>query len=378
MTDNLPMGPGATQERLVFRSDALEVISHPGDSDFLLITFSEMGMRANGRHWWAAPVARKHGIAALGFVATRPNWFPEATVAAAAAAPAVAGILGAFRQRLAYGFSMGGHAAIRHAPLLGAGAVLAIAPQWSIDPDDTREGDSRFARHFDPLVNRGMRIGPQHGADHTYMIFDPRDSSDLWNAARIADAVSHAIPVHARSTGHWTAAALADSDAAGRMFAAAIAGDARALRRAVADARRRWHRRPLVLGRQIARLRPRVALRIAERYAGTTDGVEQRMIVEGAADALLGRGTLEEAEAAARLALGLDAKSHFALMILAEVAFRRGDGAQAVALARQSVALTPASPGAHLRLAAFLRRTGQAEAAEAARSRGLELQKARA
>lgn len=370
-----PARPGSWPEReaSVFRSRDLEVIAHPGASRFLMITFAELGMRADGRRWWAAAVARRLGIPALGFVATGPNWFPEDAVAAAVAAPAVAAILDAHPLRITYGFSMGGHAAIRHARALGAEASLAIAPQWSIDPTDTGMQDRRFQRHFDPARNAGMRIAPTHAAGRTYILLDPHEPADNWHCARIRDAIPRAVMIPVRATGHWISAALAGSETARSLLAGALAGDEAAIRQAIASKRRNWRRRPFVLARQLARRRPGLALRIVD--GRPTDGLEADLgvILERAAEGFLRDGRLDAAEAAAARALALAPDSSHATGLLAEAALRKGEKERAVELARRSAELAPASPGARFRLAAFLRRTGQSDLALEEQRRGEDL-----
>jgi hypothetical protein len=354
----------AVTERLLHRSACLEVLWHPGDADFLLITFAEMGMRANGSRWWAAPVARKLGLPALGFVAARPNWYPVPAVAAALADPAVRGILAQHDRRLTYGFSMGGYAATRFGSMLGATAALAIAPQWSISPADTGGADNRFGRYFDATLHDAMAIGPSHGADRIFVVVDPAAPGDRWNAARILSALPQAEPIAARGTGHWTASALAGTQDALGMFRSALDGDAERLRRIIGEKRRRWLRRPHVLARQVAPGRPDVALRLLRR--GSPSNEDAVAILALVAQAMLSQGRFAEARTTAAEAVGLDAASPRARSLLAEAAYRSGATADGIALARELVARFPASAGARAQLERMLRRSRPALAEDAA------------
>lgn len=324
-------------------------------------------MRADGKRWWAAPVARQLGLPALGFVATRPNWFPAGCMQAALAAPAIVKILAAYRRRITYGFSMGGYAAARFAAEVGAGVSIAIAPQSTIDPSETATHDRRFSRFHDPVLHAGMRMAPEHGAGRTYIIFDPREAADRWNADRIGGVLPDVVTVHARSTGHWTASALASSATSGAMFAGALAGDAAAIRAAVGGRRRVWARRPLVLARQLCLTRPGLALSLAEAQPVQGNETDFRAIFELTAEGFLRKGDLDGAESAALRAVSLTPDSSHAVAMLAEAALRKGQNERALVLARNSVDLAPNSAGAHFRLAAFLRRTGQPEVAEEVR-----------
>lgn len=132
---------------LVYADENLEVIHRRGSSPYLLVTFNEMEMQANGSRFWGQRFCEKAGIAALGFISRRPNWFPAASVVAAveAAAP----ILAEAPERILYGHSQGGYAALRYRRRLGASVAVAFCPQISIDPK-TVPFDNRFVRHFAP------------------------------------------------------------------------------------------------------------------------------------------------------------------------------------------------------------------------------------
>ena len=65
---------------LVFSDENLEVIHRPGSSPYLLVTFNEMEMKANGSRFWGQRFCEKIDISALGFISRRPNWFPAASV----------------------------------------------------------------------------------------------------------------------------------------------------------------------------------------------------------------------------------------------------------------------------------------------------------
>ena len=359
-------GPGAEpvgQERVVFRSADLEAILRPGTSDFLLITFSEMGMRPNGRHWWGRAVAERHGMAALGFVAQTPNWFPEDALRAALASGPVRDFIGQYSRRVTYGFSMGGYAALRHARALGATASLALAPQWSIDPAETGRNDPRFHRFFDAVRHAAMRIEGAHLAERSYVVIDPREAADLWNADRIVERASECRVLHARGTGHRTAEALAGGAATAQALVGALEADPRKIMVSLGGRRRSWPRRAFVLARQLAQRRPDLALRIV---AGRepVHKADLRLVLEGAAEGFLRAADFGRAERAARRAFSVDGTSSHAAGLLAMALAGEGRMNEALECARMSVQLAPGSPGARHRLAVLLRRLGAVDEAE--------------
>ncbi|MDW5316012.1 hypothetical protein [Rhizobium sp. PL01] len=189
----------------VFSDDNLEVIHRPGSSPYLLITFNEMEMKANGSRYWGQRFCDKADISVLGFISRRPNWFPAASIVKAveAAAP----ILHAAPERVLYGHSQGGYAALRYRRRFNANVAIAFCPQVSIDPKAV-PFDGRFARHFSAGLHAGMGIAPDHAAGRAYLFFDPFHAVDHSHAVRIAalQNKTHLVPVH--MTGHGTVRAF--------------------------------------------------------------------------------------------------------------------------------------------------------------------------
>src|SRR3954468_18319014 len=76
-SDSLPaISAEEAASGVVFRTAGVECLYRDRGSDTLLVTFNEMGMKANGRDCWAAAPAKKLGLSIFGFVSTHPNWFP--------------------------------------------------------------------------------------------------------------------------------------------------------------------------------------------------------------------------------------------------------------------------------------------------------------
>ncbi len=138
---------------LIYSDENIEVIHRAGSSRYLLVTFNEMEMQANGSRFWAQRFCEKADIAALGFISRRPNWFPAASIVKAvdAAQP----ILRAAPERVLYGHSQGGYAALRYRRRFDATVAIAFCPQASIDPNAV-PFDRRFTRHFSPKLHTNM------------------------------------------------------------------------------------------------------------------------------------------------------------------------------------------------------------------------------
>ncbi|WP_426129115.1 hypothetical protein [Pararhizobium sp. PWRC1-1] len=218
----------------VFSDENLEVIHRAGTSPYLLITFNEMEVMANGSRFWGQRFCEKADISALGFISRRPNWFPAASVVKAveAAAP----ILHTAPERVLYGHSQGGYAALRYRRRFNADVAIAFCPQVSIDPKAV-PFDGRFARHFSPDLHCNMGIAPDHAAGRAYLFFDPFHAVDCQHAIRISmrQEKTHLVPVP--MTGHGTVRAFTGTARALSLIEACRRDDLPALRPLVRAAR---------------------------------------------------------------------------------------------------------------------------------------------
>jgi hypothetical protein len=192
-----------------------------------------MEMQANGSRFWGQRFCEKADITALGFISRRPNWFPAASMAKASVAAAP--MLRQASERILYGHSQGGYAALRYRRLLDADVAIAFCPQISIDPGAV-PFDGRFTSHFAPSLHEDMEIAPVHAAGRAYVFHDPFHAVDREHAQRIAalQERTRLIPVH--MTGHGTVRAFAGTARGLALVEACRANDVpglRALARAV-------------------------------------------------------------------------------------------------------------------------------------------------
>lgn len=194
---------------MIYSDDDIEVIYRPGSSPYLLVTFNEMEMLANGSRFWGQRFCEKADIAALGFISRRPNWFPAASIikAVAAAAP----ILRAASERILYGHSQGGYAALRYRRRFDATVAIAFCPQISINPE-TVSFDGRFKRHFVPGLHANMGIAHDHAAGRAYLFYDPFHAVDRRHAEEIATLQAETRLVPVPMTGHGTVRAFAGTE----------------------------------------------------------------------------------------------------------------------------------------------------------------------
>lgn len=175
-----------TQSSLLYEDEHIVVILRPGRGEaaegMTLVTFADLTFRPDGDRIWGQEAAAKLGVTTIGFVARRENWFPAASVAAAA--PAVRAALRG--PAVAYGYSMGGYAALKYAALVGADRALAVCPQSSIDPAEA-PWDTRFHGFHQPGLHAGMSVRPGEPGGFALMLADPYMPEDRRHALRLRD-----------------------------------------------------------------------------------------------------------------------------------------------------------------------------------------------
>jgi hypothetical protein len=256
------MSSGSESKSLVFDGKYLQALVRRGSSPFVLVTFNARGFRANGRAIWAEPVIRKFDLNAVGFVTRRPNWFPAEDLVPAMAADQP--FLDGFEERIGYGYSQGGYAAIRASRPLALTATIALSPQWSIDPTDII--DTRYNKFFDAQANGGMAIAEYDTPARLLLLVDPYHQIDVAHLRRIQEAVGPSEIVSLPSVQHDSVGVVAGSVQFEKMLDAVRGG--LPLGAALSSFRRNYaHRRENVIGRLLLRGQGR-------RAAALLDGPE--------------------------------------------------------------------------------------------------------
>lgn len=360
----------APARNVIFRDREILVVHQPGPSAHSLVTFSDLTFRPEGTAFWGEEAATRLGLDTVGFVAKRENWFPRTSVEAALAA--VRQVLKP--QVVTYGYSMGAHGALKHAARLGAAGTIAVAPQASIAPADV-PWDARFHRFHRPLPHRDMRVSAADLAPFTAVIADPYDETD-WRHARLA---AEAGPVHllrAPMSGHAAIWLLAGTGTLEAMIAAALAGDAAAMRALLRERRAQsghWFRlmARAAFGRGHARLADALWTRAGD--LGVAPAVLRYERAESLADRalrLIALGRTEEAAEACRVFAALSPTSWQRVGRAAHLLLAAGAARDAEATFRRAIDLRPQAADLHLGLSLSLAAQGRAAEALAAAATG--------
>jgi len=384
---------------ILYEDEHLVVVHRPAKGRPTLITFSDLTFRPQRTKIWGEDVARKLGVNAIGFVARRENWFPVASVAAAA--PAVREAIGE-GPAVTYGYSMGGYAALKHAALLGAGQSFAVCPQSSIAPADVPD-DARFHRFYHAEQHAGMAVRPGEPGSFSVLLADPYMPEDRRHAERLAAAGVHWLRTPFMD--HASIWLLVDSAFLGEVLERLLAqdiGGLAALMRARRHTSPHWFRHAgtaafrrghpvlanrlwdralelglarIVLEQDIGRLLPRRVreLRNTHRHEAARDLALRQAALRPAdfssqshaAHALLGMGEAAAAEAPFRAALALRADDGHIYQGLSLVLGSQGRTEEAVALCRQGIQAAPEDVGLRVHFGHLLLNTGNAPAAEA-------------
>lgn len=223
---------------IVFENDDLRVMWQPGASAFVLITFGDLWIDPTGTRFYADVPATKAAIACLGVMPKQMHWYPAASMRAAA--EVVLPLLRPYHDRVTYGASMGGYAAVKFSRLFGATEVIALCPQWSIDPAECAGHNSGWAHHFvDSMAGMAIRSDDASGA--VFVFSDHCDAQERFHARMIADTCQAVTLINLPRVGHDVPIVLAGS----QTFLALIDGcrthQPVALMRLTRQARRQSH-----------------------------------------------------------------------------------------------------------------------------------------
>lgn len=202
--DTLQLGYGSVS--ILFEDEEIKVLWHPGESEFLIVTFGDLVTLANKDRFFADAPVKKLALNCIGFMAKRPNWFPNASVAKAL--DAISHITSKFETVVNYGGSMGGYAALKYSCRLRASSVIAFCPQWTIDKKECSGENPGYQKYFDTYMN-DMSITKHDVSGNAFIFYDPSHKIDLFHATRILELSDSIHPILMRSTDHHVTTVMA-------------------------------------------------------------------------------------------------------------------------------------------------------------------------
>ncbi len=327
--------------RVLFANAELEVRHVPAaDASRHVVTFDRYhDDRTLARPGFGEDFFARHGITAT-HVLTRDNdwfqypWLSDALDAIRAATAGAADVM-------AYGSSMGGYAAVRFADAVGAHRVLALSPQYSIDPQKM-PSEIRWAQDMRRLCFLPEVDGPIRGGVVPVLAYDPW-CPDGEHADRIADDIS-VVRLRVPFAGHLAAAYLSQAGLLTGLVMGTLDGtlDAAAVGCAVRRARRVVPTYYCGLAMQQSTRRPNLAVALAQQAVQLAPDAPDPH--HALALCLSAAGRFAEAVAAHRRVVELD-RGPALLVPFSYDLSRAGDHEGALAVAHEVLQALPSYAG---------------------------------
>ena len=197
-------------KQIIFEDEQIRVIFLKGSSEELIFSFGDLITRAKGLNINAEKSLHKFNFNVIGIMPKQKSWFPESSILAML--DSIQAVLAPFTKRIAYGGSMGAYAAIKYSNVFNVQRVVAMVPQYSINPDDVE--DTRYNMFYQPELNGNMKVKPEDvSADCEYIIiFDPYYVADRVHVEHLKPVLPHAHLLHLPYTDHDAIAVLASSE----------------------------------------------------------------------------------------------------------------------------------------------------------------------
>lgn len=198
------------EKHIIFEDEQIRAIFLRGSSDELIFSFGDLITRAKGLSINAEKSLLKHDFNVIGIMPKQKSWFPESSMRQMFAA--IEELIAPFKTRIGYGGSMGGYAAIKYSNLLDLKRVVALVPQYSINPADVE--DPRYNMFFHAELNANMQIQPQDvSAEREYIVvYDPYCPEDRAQYVKLEQVLPHIHTLNLPFTGHDAIAVLASSE----------------------------------------------------------------------------------------------------------------------------------------------------------------------
>lgn len=343
------------------------------DTDRWVVTFDNYGAgHGFDRPAFGEAFLKAAGISAVHVMGRSEDWYqyPDIAEALAALRAALAGA----KRIVTYGSSMGGYAALRFADAVGATGVLALSPQYSVDPLKV-PFEQRWLQDGARIHWRSEIDGRLTCAVPAVVAYDPCDDDGRHVELIAAEIAVTRLPL--RRWGHPVTTALADTGLLAPLLRDVLDDkvDAAATRREAARRRARSAAYLIALADAQPPWRPRTGLALAERAAGLSENL---LIKVGLARQLSRSGRHEEALALHQAVAATTPRPVAFIVAHADALGAAGRPDEAAALAAEAVAAAPKT--AHLRLwqGVKLWEAGQVEAAQDAVQAAVELDPARA
>lgn len=201
-----------SKKQLVYEDENILAYTLTGSGPFLVVTFDDAVGCEDWSTFFAEKMLAKKGTPAIGFVAKTDNYYPPQSVHKAY--NQLKDFLGQYEEVVMYGGSMGGYASLKYSRLMNASLIIAMCPQWSINPKDFHGVPYRAAERFKDYMG-DMKVTKEDLQGQLVIFMDKYYKLDLVQTQaiqKIADDVTiyyvpfiehHMTPIMAASRGFY-------------------------------------------------------------------------------------------------------------------------------------------------------------------------------
>ena len=220
---------------IIFEGEEIVLHYNKGNSPYVLVSF--IGAYHEAETAWnylCRDYAEANDVTCLGFTSKVRNFFvsSEMPQALEVARSHIAG----HQAVISVGQSMGGYACLRYSREIGATHVISSSPFYSLDPDDLKITKTKYMEHYHKSLleggvvftdlMKGMRIEEQHCSGRIFVVYDPLQSTDAYNAGLCLQNSGHSYAVPMVGVGHAIIfASRPESPPLGRMIDIVLQAD---------------------------------------------------------------------------------------------------------------------------------------------------------
>lgn len=193
---------------IIYDSEHTELHFIEGNKEFLLITFNNFAVLADGKRFWGEKFVKDNNLTCLSFMSKDQSWFPRSQMMDLI--KFVIPIIEKHSTVVLYGNSMGGYAVLKYGALLRATHTLSVNPQVTIEPS-LLNSDERFVTYYRDDIHAGMRVNYEDTGRINYVVYDPHCVED-YEHIRFIESFDNIRLLPMTYTNHYGIRVVAESN----------------------------------------------------------------------------------------------------------------------------------------------------------------------
>lgn len=165
-------------KKVLFENNDIRISFYDRGNDIVIISFSPMNYPGkNNNSTWGENLILKVPFSWISIESLKSHWYPVRVLNEVA--EFILRVALNFKYRVGYGYSMGGYAVLKYANLLNLTHLLALAPQYSINPKVVGGFNNRYEKNFSEELHLSMEIEAcDYAAVRSYIIYDNKFRPD--------------------------------------------------------------------------------------------------------------------------------------------------------------------------------------------------------